>query len=442
MGNIFADDAVADRIPVSELDASLFTNENSPWDGYTYCIDKECNGGPLYLNNVLYEKGLWMHGNNEGNTPTRLHINIAGKGFTGFYATIGVHSNMPGSVRFRVYGDGAQLFESGLFRPITAALDIGIPLTGVDQLTLEIDNGGDGYGSDWAVWGNASFSTGAFVPVENETEDETPRVDPYVPGQELYASDLLEENFHVPNESWAGYTIYFNQNQNGQPLTIAGETFEKGIWTHANPIYDLSIVEIDISKYDFTSFRVKVGIDDAQGVGGNGSCEFLIYGDGELLTASPLMRGNTPAEELVANIAGVQTLTLCTTNGGDDHSFDWGDWVNPVLGYEFEAETKPAETESAETEPTETFPEVTVEVQTEPVTEPVTEPATESETNPVTDPVTEPATDPATESPTDNGDVFDDGHSDKGCFSALASGAAAALLLSLSGMACVLRRKD
>ena len=85
-----------------------------------------------------------------------------------------------------------------------------------------------------------------------------------------YVSDMTPV---YADSGWGG--VHYNQDINGNPIAIRGQTYDKGIWTHATStiIYDLD------ARY--SRFVADVGIDDdAAGAGGN--VRFQVYVDGTL----------------------------------------------------------------------------------------------------------------------------------------------------------------
>jgi hypothetical protein len=109
----------------------------------------------------------------------------------------------------------------------------------------------------------------------------------------------------------------------GSPLTIHGTVYPKGLGT--NSISDVAVyLGGNCSKFTST-----VGIDaDA---GGQGSVTFSVVGDGKTLASTPTIRGSDPAQQLTANVTGVQTLHLVVGDAGDGNGYDHGDWAMPTL---------------------------------------------------------------------------------------------------------------
>jgi hypothetical protein len=110
----------------------------------------------------------------------------------------------------------------------------------------------------------------------------------------------------------------------GAQLSIAGRKFTKGLGTHA-----VSEVAIALGGTCQT-FTVSVGLDDE--TTSSGSVVFQIVGDGQVLRQSDTLHtGGIPVVYNV-DIAGVQTLSLRVTDGGDGKNFDHADWGDALLG--------------------------------------------------------------------------------------------------------------
>ncbi|MHA6764027.1 NPCBM/NEW2 domain-containing protein [Streptacidiphilus sp. PAMC 29251] len=109
----------------------------------------------------------------------------------------------------------------------------------------------------------------------------------------------------------------------GTPLTINGTVYAKGLGT--NSISDVTIyLGGNCSKFTST-----VG-DDAD-AGGNGTMTFSVLGDGKTLTATGTVKGGDPAQQLTADLTGVQMLDLVVGDAGDGNAYDHGDWATPTL---------------------------------------------------------------------------------------------------------------
>jgi hypothetical protein len=114
------------------------------------------------------------------------------------------------------------------------------------------------------------------------------------------------------------------QAGDGNPLTIGGTVFAKGLGMHAAGELTIWLGGA------CTGFAAQVGIDDE--VTGSGSVDFQLVGDdGTALAASGVLRSADGAKPLTADVTGVKVLTLRVTDGGDGKNYDHADWANPRL---------------------------------------------------------------------------------------------------------------
>ena len=109
----------------------------------------------------------------------------------------------------------------------------------------------------------------------------------------------------------------------GAPLTLGGKTYTCGVGTHAPSRFE---VAVDGKGLAFTAV---VGIDGE--VAGEGSAEFLVYGDGRLLARSGILHKRDGGRPLFADLSGVQVVELVVTDGGDGIACDHADWCNAVF---------------------------------------------------------------------------------------------------------------
>lgn len=110
------------------------------------------DGNTMSVDGVTYEKGLGVH----AESTVSYYVGGACSSLT---ATIGVDDEVPnGSVRFSVIGDGDVLYQSGVLRGDSAAVDIDVDLDGVNYLDLVVDGAGDGVSADHADWAAARLT--------------------------------------------------------------------------------------------------------------------------------------------------------------------------------------------------------------------------------------------------------------------------------------------
>lgn len=76
-------------------------------------------------------------------------------------------------------------------------------------------------------------------------------------------------------------------------------------------------------------FLAEVGLDEE--VGDRGSVVFEVWGDGERLSVSGIVRGPQAAVPIAADVERVERMALVVTPGGDGTAFDHADWGNARL---------------------------------------------------------------------------------------------------------------
>jgi hypothetical protein len=129
----------------SEVKETTLLARSSPFQR-----DRSVSGLPLRLRGRSYPRGLGVHSRSE------LTYALDG-GFQKFSAVVGVDDAVSGagSVRFRVYGDGKQLYESPVLRGNDAAVPIDVDIHGALLLRLEVDYADQGDLGDHADWADA-----------------------------------------------------------------------------------------------------------------------------------------------------------------------------------------------------------------------------------------------------------------------------------------------
>ncbi len=109
-----------------------------------------------------------------------------------------------------------------------------------------------------------------------------------------------------------------NTSVAGQPLSIAGKKFARGLGTHARSEL---VFALDGAC---ERFHALVGADDE----GGGSMVFEVWADGAKLFASGTLKKGEPAKAVDVSVVGVQSLRLVVADGGTGiigaHA-DWGE---------------------------------------------------------------------------------------------------------------------
>ena len=110
------------------------------------------DGHTISIRGATYPKGLGVH------AFSNVVYNLATAGScTAFISDIGVDDETfgAGAVVFQVWADGIQLYDSGVMTGTMAAKNVNTNITGRSQLTLVVNDGGDGLTSDHADWAGA-----------------------------------------------------------------------------------------------------------------------------------------------------------------------------------------------------------------------------------------------------------------------------------------------
>jgi alpha-galactosidase len=114
-----------------------------------------------------------------------------------------------------------------------------------------------------------------------------------------------------------------DESVDGNPLTIAGVTYTKGIAPHAASEVTYYLGE------GCTRFTAAAGIDDE--TGDRGSVTFTVLGDGEVLAETGTVTGGQPAVPVDVDTTGRTELTLVTGVGPDNNNYDHSEWVDARL---------------------------------------------------------------------------------------------------------------
>jgi alpha-galactosidase len=115
-----------------------------------------------------------------------------------------------------------------------------------------------------------------------------------------------------------------DRSVDGNPLTVAGVTYEHGIAPHAAS---------ELKYYlgaGCTRFTSLAGVDDE--TGGRGAVTFTVVGDGKTLAQTDVVTGNQPAVPVDVDVSGVTELVLLTGTGPDnDKNYDHSEWADAKL---------------------------------------------------------------------------------------------------------------
>ncbi|TDQ00730.1 NPCBM/NEW2 domain-containing protein [Labedaea rhizosphaerae] len=114
-----------------------------------------------------------------------------------------------------------------------------------------------------------------------------------------------------------------DKNYYGNELSIGGQLYPKGLWTHPAGQIDYFL------GGHCGSFSADLGIDDSQG--NKGSVVFSVYTNGELAYQSPVLHGADPVEHMTVDVSGAQSLRIAVADAGDGVTSDNADWGAPTL---------------------------------------------------------------------------------------------------------------
>ncbi len=114
-----------------------------------------------------------------------------------------------------------------------------------------------------------------------------------------------------------------DKSVDGNPLRIAGQTFDHGIGTHADGVL---YIELAGGSKRFTAM---VGVDDE--AGRIGSVEFRVLADGKERFKSDIIEYGQKAQKVDLDVTGVEMLVLIVSSGPDGMNYDHADWVNAAL---------------------------------------------------------------------------------------------------------------
>ena len=119
-------------------------------------------------------------------------------------------------------------------------------------------------------------------------------------------------------------SLELDRSVDGNPLTIAGTVYDKGLAAHAPS---------DVRYYlggACTTFTARAGVDDE--TGGLGAVTFTVTGDGRTLARTDVVGGGTAAVQVEADVTDVTELRLLAGTGpGDDKNYDHSEWVDAQL---------------------------------------------------------------------------------------------------------------
>ena len=301
-------------------------------------------------------------------------------------ADMNVRAQNDTSVSFKIIGDGKVLASSSVLTREDDLEYIKVPIKGVKELRLEVNDGGNGNRYDHGTIVEPKLITnntkpeltipksktvkvgetledlvGTYEAIDIEDGNITKNV--VVSGQDKVNFNRVgnynitysvtdkdgnktektrvinvinpEDFKYLSDYNWKSATsgwkeVVKDKSVENREITLTGEdnksvTYKKGIGTHAHSeiVYDLTDKNVNM----FSSF---IGIDREM-INGPSSVKFRVYVDGDLAYESKVMRAKDPQEFVQVDLAGAKELKLVVTNGGDTNGSDHADWADAKL---------------------------------------------------------------------------------------------------------------
>lgn len=114
-----------------------------------------------------------------------------------------------------------------------------------------------------------------------------------------------------------------NTTAAGEPLTLRGHTYAKGVFAH-------SVASVDYWLGGGCSqLSATLGVDDsAQPVG---SVRFIVWADSHRVYRSPVLTPTSPPLKISLPVGGAHALWIRVTDGGDGAASDYADLAAPIL---------------------------------------------------------------------------------------------------------------
>ncbi len=111
-------------------------------------MDRAVSGRPIKINGNCFKKGIGT------NSLSEIEYEIKGN-FEYLTGKVGIddgNRSDRGSAEFIVYGDGKELWRSGIMRKSDGIKDLKIEINGIKRILLKVEDGGDGIDYDHADW--------------------------------------------------------------------------------------------------------------------------------------------------------------------------------------------------------------------------------------------------------------------------------------------------
>lgn len=331
-----------------------------------------------------YDKGIRLHANG------KVVYDLGEHNYDNFEVKVGVDMNVNpqdhSSITFKVIGDGETLATTPVMKYNDDMRYINVPITGVKELVIEVNDGNNGQNSDHGTMVEPKLITNNAKPKLNIPKSQTVKV-----GETLenvvgtYSAIDAEEGTITNRVEVTGqdkvnlnrvgnYTITYSITDKdgntttkdrvisvinpddfkylsdfdwksatkgwgtiGKDLSISGKKlrltgkdgaeveYTKGIGTHAH-----SEIVYDLTDKNVNMFSAFVGVDRAM-YNSPASIEFQVFVDGKKEYESGVMRGRDAQQFVEVDLSGAKELKLVATVGGDSNGSDHANWADAKL---------------------------------------------------------------------------------------------------------------
>ena len=142
--------------------------------------NQSVEGNPIRIGGKEFKRGIGTH------APGYFWVRLDGWTME-FRAYVGVDDEVgsaPGSIEFKMIGDGKELWKSGVMKSGQAAQEVKVRVRGVKDLVLMVTDGGDGMNWDHADWAEAQFKVTGKKPTALAPESVQPYILTPKPSQE------------------------------------------------------------------------------------------------------------------------------------------------------------------------------------------------------------------------------------------------------------------
>ncbi len=208
-----------------------------------------CDVNPisLYVDGVVtdFTKGVGVH------APSRVGVNIAGKGYTNLKGIIGINSNQTNTaedradVIFKVIADGEEIYNSGQMKALRSK-EIDIDVTGKSNVIMQVDTNGNDY-NDHASWAELRFTV--------ESTDDVDKTGL----QEKYDEYVVYNESDYTSESWTAFKAALD---NAKAVLANEEATQKEVDDAKIELERTAGLLEDVVVLDFSKLEEQISLAD------------------------------------------------------------------------------------------------------------------------------------------------------------------------------------